>query len=47
MKAVLRKKVQSTKCSGKETGEILHNSLTAHLRALEPKEANTPKRNRR
>jgi hypothetical protein len=32
-------KVHSTKCPGKEIGKILNN-LTAHLRALEQKEAN-------
>ena len=43
-----KRKVHSTKYPGKETGEILHtNNLTAHLRALEQKEANSPKRSRR
>ena len=42
-----KRKIHSTKCLGKESGEILHHNLTAHLRALEQKEASLPKRSRR
>jgi hypothetical protein len=42
-----KRKVHRTKCCGKETGEILQNNVTAHLRALEQNEANSPKISRR
>jgi hypothetical protein len=42
-----KRKIQSTECPGKQIGEILHLQLKAHGRALEQKEANSPKRSRR
>ena len=43
-----KRKTHSSECLQKENGESLHaNSLTVHLKALEQKEANTPKRSRR
>ena len=41
-----KKKTQNTKCLHQEFGEIHTSSLTAHLKALEQKETNTPKRSR-
>ena len=38
-----KRKTHSSGCLQKETGE---SSLTAHLKALEQKEANSPKRSR-
>jgi hypothetical protein len=46
MKAVVRGKLIALKCLLKETEESLPSSWTAHLKALEQKEANTPKRSR-
>ena len=42
-----KRKIHSTKCPGKEIGETYISNLTAHLKALEQKEANTLKRSRR
>ena len=47
MKAVVRGKLIALKCLLKETEESLPSSWTAHLKALEQKEANTPKMSRR
>jgi MinD-like ATPase involved in chromosome partitioning or flagellar assembly len=44
MKAVLRGKLIALSASKKKL-ERAYNSLTAHLKALEQKEANSPKRN--
>jgi hypothetical protein len=41
-----KRKVHSTKCPGKKLERSYTNNLTAYLRALEQKEANSPKRNR-
>jgi hypothetical protein len=38
-----KRKTHSSECHQKETGE---SSLTVHLKDLEPKEANIPKRSR-
>ena len=38
-----KKNIYNTECLYKEIGEILHFNLTAHLKALEQKEANTPR----
>jgi hypothetical protein len=46
MKAVLREKLIAFSDSKKKLKRAYTNSLTAHLKALEQKEANTPKRNR-
>jgi hypothetical protein len=40
------RKTHSSKCLQKETDESIHSSLTTHLKALEQKEANTPKMGR-
>jgi hypothetical protein len=42
-----KRKTHSSECLQKETGERAYtSSLTAHLKAVEQKEANTPKRSR-
>jgi hypothetical protein len=41
----VNRKIQSTMCPGKEVRSYTSN-LTAHLKALRQKEANTPKRSR-
>ena len=41
-----KRKAHGTECFQKETGESYANSLTAHLKALEQKEADTPKTSR-
>jgi hypothetical protein len=42
-----KRKTHSSKCLQKETGERAYtSSLTAYLKALEQKEANSPKRSR-
>jgi hypothetical protein len=46
MKAVLRGKFIALSTLVKELGRSYTSNFTAHLRALEQKEANTPKRNR-
>ena len=46
IKAVLRGKVMSLSASKKKIQRAYTSSLTAHLNALERKEANTPKRSR-
>ena len=46
MKAVLRGKLIALSASTKGMERAYTNSLTAHLKALEQKEANTPKRSR-
>jgi hypothetical protein len=46
MKAVLRGKLIAESASIKKLERTYTSSLTAHLKALEQKEANTPKRNR-
>jgi hypothetical protein len=45
MKAVLRGKVREPSSFIKKLERSHSSKLTAHLKALEPKEANTPKRN--
>ena len=47
MKAMLRGKLTALSASKKKLERAYTNSLTAHLKALEQKEANTPKRSRR
>jgi hypothetical protein len=42
-----KRKVHSTKCLVKKLERSYTNNLTAHLRALQQKEANSPKRSRR
>jgi hypothetical protein len=44
MKAVLRGKLMALSASKKKLGRAYTSSLTAHLNALEKKEANSPKR---
>jgi hypothetical protein len=46
MKAVLRGKLIALSASKKKLERAYTSSLTAHLKALEQKEANTPKRRR-
>jgi hypothetical protein len=46
MKAVLREKLITTSASKKKLESAYTSSLTAHLKTVEQKEANTPKRNR-
>jgi hypothetical protein len=46
MKAVLRGKLIALSASKKKLERAFTNSLTAHLKALELKEANSPKRSR-
>jgi hypothetical protein len=46
MKAVLRGKVIALSASKKKQERAYTSSLTAHLKALGQREANTPKRNR-
>jgi hypothetical protein len=41
-----KRKTHSSKCFQKETEESITSCLTAHLTALEQKEANSPKRSR-
>ena len=47
MKAVLRGKLIALSASKKKLERAYTSSLTAHLKVLEQKEANTPKRSRR
>jgi len=47
LKAVLRGKLIALSASKKKLERIYTSSLTAHLKALEQKEANTPERSRR
>jgi hypothetical protein len=47
MKAVLRGKLIALSASKKKLERAYTSSLTAHLKALEQKEANSHKRNRR
>jgi Rps23 Pro-64 3,4-dihydroxylase Tpa1-like proline 4-hydroxylase len=47
MKAVLRGKLIALSASKKKLERVYTSSLTAHLEALELKEANSPKRSRR
>jgi hypothetical protein len=47
MKAALRGKLISLSASKKKLERAYSSSLTAHLRALEQKETNSPKRSRR
>ena len=47
MKAVLRGKLIALNASKKKLERGYRSSLTAQLKALEQKEANSPKRNRR
>jgi hypothetical protein len=45
--SIPNRKIHSSECHQKETRERAHtSSLTAHLEALEEKEANSPKRSR-
>jgi hypothetical protein len=46
MKAVLRGKLIALSASKQKLERAYTSSLTAHLKALEQKEANTPKRSR-
>jgi hypothetical protein len=46
MKAVLRGKLIALSASKKKLGRAYTSSLTANLKAVEQKEANTPKRSR-
>ena len=46
MKAVVRRKLIALSASKKKLERAYTSSLTAHLKALEQKEANTPKRSR-
>jgi hypothetical protein len=41
-----KKKTHSSECHQKETGKKYTSTLTVHLKTLEQKEANTPKRSR-
>jgi hypothetical protein len=47
MKAVIRGKLIALSAAQKKLERAYISSLTAHLKALEQKEANTPKRSRR
>ena len=47
MKAVLRGELIALNASKKKLDSGYRSSLTAHLKVLEQKEANSPKRNRR
>ena len=47
MKAVLRGKVIALSATKKKLEKTYTSSLTEHLKTLEEKEANTPKRSRR
>ena len=47
MKAVVRGKLIALSASKKKLQRACNSSLTAHLKALEQKEANTSKRSRR
>jgi hypothetical protein len=47
MKAVLRGKLIALSATKKKLERTYTSSLTAHLKALEQKEANSPKRSRR
>jgi hypothetical protein len=47
MKAVLRGKLIALSASKKKLERAYTSNLTAHLKALEQKEANSPKRRRR
>jgi hypothetical protein len=47
MKAVVRGKLMALSASKKKQKRAYTSSLTAHLKALEQKEANTPKRSRK
>jgi hypothetical protein len=46
MKAVVRGKLMALSASKKNLDRAYISSLTAHLKALEQKEGNTPKRSR-
>jgi hypothetical protein len=46
MKAALRRKFMALSALVKKLEKSCTNNLTAHLRTLEQKEANSPKRNR-
>jgi hypothetical protein len=46
MKAVVRGKLRALSASNKKLKRAYTSSSTAHLKALEQKEANTPKRSR-
>jgi hypothetical protein len=46
MKAVVREKLIALSASKKKLEKVYTNGLTAHLKALEQKEANTPTRSR-
>ena len=46
MKAVLRSKCTALNDSKKKLERVYTSSLTAHIKALEQKEANSPKRSR-
>ena len=46
MKVVVRGKLIDLSASKKKLGIVYTSSLTAHLKALEPKEANSPKRSK-
>ena len=47
MKAVLRRQVQNIKCLHKKLEKSHTSEVTEHLKTLEQKEANSPKRTRR
>jgi hypothetical protein len=47
MKTVLRRKLIGLSASKRKLGRIYTTTLTAHLKSLEQKETNTPKRSRR
>jgi hypothetical protein len=47
MKAVLREKLIALSASKKKVKRTYTGSLTAHLKVLEQREANSPKRSRR
>jgi hypothetical protein len=47
MKAVLRGKLIALSASKKKLERAFTSSLTAHLKALQEKEANSPKKSRR
>ena len=46
MKAVVKRKLRALSASKKKLERAYTKRLTAHLKALEQKEANTPKRSR-
>ena len=46
-RSISKRETHNSECLQEETRESTHSSLTTHLKALEQKEANSPKRSRR